>query len=173
MFIIDALKNFNGQKMSNFYLAFYIHIYLAITCVPDVTMTYIRRWMQMVYCHMIYSFETEQNKTTRYSDTVSWIVGNIHLQMVTIYSIYVLCARWVLLVTPDSSSHPPCCPMGLLPHGTVASSSAGDQLLISFPAWRAGPSPIPPTQVDPISLRLQASSRFSIGHNLELAFEFQ
>ncbi len=28
--------------------------------VPDVTMTYIRGWMQMVYCHMIYSPETEQ-----------------------------------------------------------------------------------------------------------------
>jgi hypothetical protein len=49
-------------------------------------------------------------------------------------------------------------------HEAVASSSAGDQLLILFPAWGAGPSPIPPTRVDPISLRLHEPSRFSVGH---------
>ncbi len=49
-------------------------------------------------------------------------------------------------------------------HKAGASSSAGDQLLILVPAWRAGPSPIPPTWVDPISLRLQAPSCFSVGN---------
>jgi hypothetical protein len=83
--------------------------------VPDVMMMYIRGWMQMVYCHMIYSPETKQNETMRYSKTVSWIIGNIYIQMVTIHSIYLLCARWVLFVTPDSSSHLPCCSMRLLP----------------------------------------------------------
>jgi hypothetical protein len=52
----------------------------------------------------------------------------------------------------------------MLLHEAVAPSSAGDQLLILLPAWRAGPSPIPPTRVDPIFLRVQAPSRFSVGH---------
>jgi hypothetical protein len=47
----------------------------------------------------------------------------------------------------------------------VAPSSAADQLLILFPIWRAGPSPIPPTQVDPISLRVQAPFRFFVGYS--------
>jgi hypothetical protein len=78
--------------------------------------------------------------------------------MATIHSNYVLCARWILFVTHDSSS--------VLLHEAVAPSSAGDQLFILLPAWRAGPSPIPPTRVDPISLRVQAPSRFSVGHNI-------
>ncbi len=82
--------------------------------VPDATMTYIRGWMQMVYCHMIYSSETEQNKTMRYLDMVSWISGNIYIQMVTIHSVYKLCAQWVLFVTPDSSPGLPCCSIRLL-----------------------------------------------------------
>jgi hypothetical protein len=32
------------------------------------------------------------------------------------------------------------------------------------PAWRARPSLIPPSQIDPISLRVQAPSRFFIGY---------
>ncbi len=30
-----------------------------VVAVPDMTMTYIRGWLQMVYCHMIYSPKTE------------------------------------------------------------------------------------------------------------------
>jgi hypothetical protein len=52
----------------------------------------------------------------------------LHTKMVTIHNNYVLCARWVLFVMPDSSSH------SLLLHEDVAPSSAGDQLLILFPA---------------------------------------
>jgi hypothetical protein len=55
-------------------------------------------------------------------------------------------------------------PSSLLLHEDVALSSAGDQLLILLPAWRAGPSPISPTQVDPISLRVLAPSRFLVGY---------
>ncbi len=61
--------------------------------------------------------QTEQNKTMRYSDTVSWILGNIYMQMVAIHSIYVLCARCVLFVTPDSSSRLPCCSIRLCLEG--------------------------------------------------------
>jgi hypothetical protein len=44
-------------------------------------------------------------------------------------------------------------------------SSAADQLLILIPAWRTGPSPIPPSRVDPISLRVQAPACFFVGYN--------
>ncbi len=56
-------------------------------------------------------------------------------------------------------------PSSLLLHEAVVSSSAGDQLLILLSPWGAGPSPIPPTRVDPISLRLQAPSHFFVGYN--------
>ncbi len=56
-------------------------------------------------------------------------------------------------------------PSSLLLYESVATSSTGDQLLILFPVLRARPSPIPPTQVDPISLRFQAPSRFFVGYN--------
>ncbi len=51
-------------------------------------------------------------------------------------------------------------------HESVAPSSAADQLHISLPAWRAGSSPIPPSRVDPISLGVQAPSRFFISYNV-------
>ncbi len=50
-------------------------------------------------------------------------------------------------------------------HEIVASFSAADQLLILPPAWRAGPSPIPPPRVDPISLRVQAPSHLFVSHS--------
>jgi hypothetical protein len=64
----------------------------------------------------------------------------------------------------------PLCHAGLffqsswLLHGSVALSSAAGQLLFLLPTYRAGPSPIPPTRVDPISLRVQAPSRFFVGY---------
>jgi hypothetical protein len=70
---------------------------------------------------------------------------------------YVLCAQWVLVLTPDSSSSLLGCSMRVLPP---------PQLLILLPAWRARPSPIPlpPTLVDPIFLRVQAPTRFLVGY---------
>jgi hypothetical protein len=65
----------------------------------------------------------------------------------------------------------PLCPAGLfflsswLLHGGVAPSSAAELLLILLSTWRAWPSPIPPSRVDPISLRVQAPSRFFVGHS--------
>jgi hypothetical protein len=58
-------------------------------------------------------------------------------------------------------------PSSLLLHEAVV-SSAGDQLLSLLSAWRPGPSPIPPTRVDPISLRLQAPSHFFVRYNNSL-----
>jgi hypothetical protein len=64
----------------------------------------------------------------------------------------------------------PCCHTGLvfqsswLPHESVVSSSAADQLLILLTAWRAGPTPIPLPRVDPISLRVHASSRSLVSY---------
>ncbi len=90
---------------------------------------------------------------------MSWIIGNIYTQngnysqyLHTLCTVGPLCHAWLFF--PSSS----------LLHDAVALSFAGDQLLILFPAWRARPSPIPPTRVDPISFRLQAPSQFSVGH---------
>ncbi len=58
----------------------------------------------------------------------------------------------------------------LLLHEAVVCSSAGDQLLILLPAWRARSSPIPPNRVDPISLGLQAPSYLSVGYTYVLWF---
>jgi hypothetical protein len=79
--------------------------------------------------------------------------------MVTIHSIYILCARWVLFVTPDSSSRLPRCSMMLLPSPLLVINC-----LSCSPLGGPGPPPFPPTRVDPISFRLQAPSRFPVGH---------
>ncbi len=95
----------------------------------------------------------------RYSDMVLWNIGNIYIQngnysqyLRTLCTMGPLCHAWLFF------------PSSLLLHKAVASSSAGDQLFILFPALRARTSPIPPTWVDPISLRLQAPSHFSVKH---------
>jgi hypothetical protein len=64
-----------------------------------------------------------------------------------------LCHVWLFL------------PSSLLLHEAVVASSAGDPLVILLPAWRAGPSPIPPTRVDPISLGFQAPSYLSVRYS--------
>ncbi len=122
--------------------------------VPDVTMMYIRRWMQMVYCHMIYSPETEQIYITWHFRALiisTHKVINIHNVLCTLCTVGPLRHTWLFF------------PSSLLLHEAVVPSSAGDPLLILFSAWGARPSPIPPTQVDPISLTLQAPSHFSVG----------
>jgi hypothetical protein len=73
-----------------------------------------QRMNAKVYRHMIYSPETKQNKTVRYLNIVSWNIFNDYIQMVIIHSNYILCARWFLFVTPDSSSSLPCCSMRVL-----------------------------------------------------------
>ncbi len=75
-------------------------------------------------------------------------------KMVIIHSNYVLCVWWVLFVTPDSSSRLPCCSMRVLSPPLLVVNS----LSCSLPGG-VGP---PPTWVDPISLRVQAPSRFFV-----------
>ncbi len=79
--------------------------------------------------------------------------------MVIIHSDYVLYARWVLFVFAELFYH-----SSWVLHEGVALSSAADQLLILHPDWRARPSPSPPSPVDPISLKVQAPSRFFVGY---------
>ncbi len=83
--------------------------------VPDATWLYIRGWMQMVYCHMIYSPEPKQN-----NQQDIWILWHGTLLLLTyrvaiIHRNYVLSAWWVLFVAPDSSSRLPGCSMKVLP----------------------------------------------------------
>jgi hypothetical protein len=99
------------------------------------------------------------NKTVRYLNTVSWNIVTVYIQngnysqkLRTLCMMGPLCHAGLFF------------PSSLLLNGSVAPSSAGDQLLILLPTWRAGPSPIPPTRVDPISLRVQASSPFFVGY---------
>ncbi len=111
-------------------------------CVPDMTMVYIRGWMQMVYCQMIYSPETKQNKTVRYLKMVSRDIITVYIQNGD-YSLllhnYVLCARWVFFVTPDSSSNLPGCSMGVLPSPLLLMNCLSCSL-----SRGPGPPPSPP-----------------------------
>ncbi len=65
-------------------------------------------------------------------------------KMVTIHSIYVLCARWVLFVTPDSSSRLPCCSIRLLPPPLLVFNC-----LSCSPLGGPGPPPFPPPGLTP------------------------
>ncbi len=113
----------------------------------------------MVYCHMIYSPETKQNKTVRYLNMVSWNVITIYIQNGIIHSDYILCARWVLLVTPDSSSSLPGRSMRVLPPPLLLINC-----LSRSPLGGPGPPPFPLPWVDPISFRVQAPSCFFVGY---------
>jgi hypothetical protein len=84
-----------------------------------------------------------------------------------VHSDYVLCARWVSSVKPDSSSSLPVCSMRVLPPHLLLINCLLRILLL---VWRAGPSPIPPSQLDTISLRVQAPSGFSVGYNVHAHF---
>jgi hypothetical protein len=107
------------------------------------------------YCHMIYSPETKHGKKLEYGDTEHY------------YYLHTGCQLFTVLRTLCTMG--PYCHARLFfqsswfLHESVAPSSAADQLLILLPAWRAGPSPITP-RVDPISLRVQAHSRFFVGY---------
>jgi hypothetical protein len=49
-----------------------------------------------------------------------------------------------------------------LPHGSLASSTVADQLLILFPTGWARPPLRPPPHGDPISLRVHAHAHLSV-----------
>ncbi len=104
-------------------------------------------------------FSWNKLTTVRYLNMVTWSTITIYIQNGSCSQYYTLCARWVLVVMPDSSSSLPGCYMRVL-----HPSSAADQLLILLPAWRAGPSPIPLPRVDPISLRVHAPTRSLVGY---------
>jgi hypothetical protein len=78
--------------------------------------------------------------------------------MAVIHSNYVLCARWVLIVTPDSSFSLPGCSMEVLPLPLLL------RYCLSCPRLEHRPSPILPSRVDPISQRVQAPSCFFVGY---------
>ncbi len=92
-----------------------------LTTVPDVTMKYIRGWMQMVYFHMIYSPETDKEAWQR-DHGKQWLayIDNIYTHGQGTFVKYIkdikyssFCVRWVLFVMPDSSCRllpaPWCC----------------------------------------------------------------
>jgi hypothetical protein len=93
--------------------------------------------------------QANNGKTLEYGDRST---VTIYTQNDNYSQYYVLWARCVLL--------------GLFFQS--ATSSAADQLLILLLAWRAGPSPIPPSWVDPISLRVQAPTCFLIGYRFRI-----
>ncbi len=114
--------------------------------VTNATNTYIRGWMQMVYCYMIYSPETKQ---IRRWDIWIRCHGTLLLftyKMVTVHRNYVLYAWWVLFVTPDSSFRLPCCSMGVLPPPLLVINF----LSCSLPGG-PGPPPFPPPGLTPFS----------------------
>ncbi len=126
------------------WVLFVVLVLVLVNNVPDVMITYIREWMQMVYCHMIYSPETEQ---IRQWDTWIRCYGILVIftyKMVTIHRIYVLCAWWVLFVMPDSSSRLPFRSISLLPPPLLVINS-----LSCSPLGGAGPSPCPPPGLTP------------------------
>ncbi len=107
--------------------------------VPDVTMTYIRGWMQRVYRHMNYSPETGAYMTMRCMNIAFRTLIIFTYKMITIRNVLrtlctmgPLCHAWLFF------------PSSLLLYEAVVSSSAGDQLLILLPAWGARPSPHSP-----------------------------
>ncbi len=81
-------------------------------------------------------------------------------KMAIIPSNYVLCARWVLFVTPDSSSCLLCCSMRVLPPPLLVLNC-----LSCSPPGGLGPPPFPPPRLTPFpsgSRHLPASSSDTI-----------
>ncbi len=126
---------------------------------------YIRGWIQMVYCHFIYSPETKQTRQWDISILCYGTSVIFTYKMVTIHSNMELCAWWVLFVMPDSSSHPPCCSMRLLPPPLLVINC-----LSCSPPGGLGPPPFPPPGLTPFpsgSRHLPASPSATIMINEE------
>jgi hypothetical protein len=77
-------------------------------------------------------------------DLVFWNIVTIYIQMEFIHSDYILCAWWVLLVTPDSSSSLPGCSMRVLPTPLLLINC-----LSCSPPGVPGPPPFPPPGLTP------------------------
>jgi hypothetical protein len=75
---------------------------------------------------------------------VSWNIITIYIQMVIIHSDYILCARSVLLVTPDSFSSLPGCSMRVLPPPMLLNNC-----LSCSPLGGPGPPLFPPPGLTP------------------------
>jgi hypothetical protein len=126
--------------------------------VPDAFVLYIRGWRQMALLpYDLFSW----NKITRSWDmnTMPWNIIAVYIQMVISHSDYILCAWWVLLVTPDSSSSLLNCSMRVLPLPLLLINC------LSFsPHWRAPPFPPPGLTPFPSGFRhLPASSSATSG----------
>jgi hypothetical protein len=120
------------------------YLLISFIFVPDVTVLYIRGWMQMVfYCHMIYSPETKQNKMVRYLNMVPWTL------LLFTYKWYYLQWSHTLCTVGPSCHTGRFLQSSWLLHESVAPSSAADKLLILPPTWRAGPTSIPPPGLTP------------------------
>jgi hypothetical protein len=89
------------------------------------------------YGHMIYSPETKQKQDGEIEYGVIEYYYYLHTNGI-IHSDYILCARWVLLVTPDSSSSLPGCSMRVLPPSLLLINF----LSCSLPGG-SGPPPLP------------------------------
>jgi hypothetical protein len=85
-----------------------------LVTVPDATVLYIRGWMQMVLLPY-YLFSWNKWQDGEIQNMMPWDIIAVYIQNGNFHSDYILCARWVLLVTPDSSSSFPGCSMRVLP----------------------------------------------------------
>jgi hypothetical protein len=116
-------------------------------CVPYVTMTYIRGWMQMVYRHMIYSPETDkqawqQERGTWWVDNIDNIYMHGQKTLSNPHSVHDGSSLSRLTLLPDF----------FLLHDAVDSFPAGSWLLILLPARGAWPFLIPPPGLTPFPL---------------------
>ncbi len=104
-------------------------------------------------------------------DIWKWCHGTSLLftyKMVIIHSNYVLCARWVHFVTPDSPSRLPCCSMRVLPPPLLVINCLSCSL-----HGGPGPPPFPPPGLTPFpsgSRHLPASSSDTHNNSFILVF---
>ncbi len=155
------------------YYTYISTLFHTVNCgiVPDVTMTYIRGWMQMVYHHMIYSPETD--KQVWQWDHGTWWLDNIdiftrmdngHLKVhyrilivLTLCTMGPLCHTWPFFPSSSRSMmllSPPllavsclsCC----LPGGPGPPSSPPPGLTPFSLCSRQHPVPLSDTGIDPV-----------------------
>jgi hypothetical protein len=99
------------------------------------------KWFTAIWLILL---KQSKNKMVRYWIWCHGILLLFTYKMVIIHNDYILCARWILLVTPDSSSSLPGCSMRVL---------APPLLLINYlscsPPGGPGPPPFPPPGLTP------------------------